>query len=118
MRYSIAELKSYLASEGYSVSTEQYADLAQGSTAGHSKSFYSGNKYVIVAISEDGDVTDIDIYLYRADGSEYSKDASSSKVAILEFEPTFSREMRVVIKNYASNTPYYKSRCKFLIFYK
>jgi hypothetical protein len=112
------ELRGLLISEGYSISTEQYADLKQGGTAGYTKTFYEGTSYVIVAISDDSDVSDVDVYLRYTDGTEYSKDTDSESLAILKFNPTYTREMRVVIKNYASRTPNYASRCRFIIAYK
>ncbi|MDR2475381.1 MAG: hypothetical protein LBD45_05940 [Bacteroidales bacterium] len=112
------EARAYLLNEGYSISTEQYADLAQGETAGHTKTFYKNSEYFIFAISDDSDVTDVDIYLNDASGSIYTKDTDTSNVAVVTFSPSFTREMRVVMKNYASNTPSYKSRCRILIAYK
>ena len=112
------ELKAYLINEGFSISTEQYADLAQGETAGHTKTFYKGTSYVIIAVSDDNDVRDVDIYLNNTNGGEYDKDTSTESYAVLKFEPSFTRDMRIVIKNYASNTPYYSSRCRFIIAYK
>lgn len=112
------EIKALLLSEGYEVSTEQYADLAQGETAGHTKTFYEGNDYIIVAVSDDDDVSDVDIYLNYTNGDNYDKDTSVDNSAILTFSPSFTREMRVVIKNYASSTPTYQSRCRFIIAYK
>lgn len=115
---SYSELKAYLKNQGYSISTEQYADLKQGETAGHTKEFYKGTSYVIVAMSEDNDVKDVDIYLNNLDGSEYLKDTDTESVAVIKFDPSFTRSMRVVVKNYRSDTPYYASRCRFIIAYK
>jgi hypothetical protein len=110
--------KSYLRENGYTISADQQADLAQGETAGHVKTFYSGNRYMIIALSDDSDVSDVDVFLYYTNGTLDSKDADTEKIAVLTFEPSYTRDMRVVVKNYASSTPRYKSKCRIIIGYK
>ena len=112
------EIKAILQNQGFSISVEQYADLAQGGTAHHDKEFYKDTEYVIIGMSDDDDVNDVDITLQSMSGEEYSKDTDSSSLALVRFEPSFSRKMRVIIKNYDSDTPSYKSRCRILIGYK
>ncbi|MDR2495655.1 MAG: hypothetical protein LBD21_00785 [Tannerellaceae bacterium] len=112
------EAKALIINNGYKIASEQYADLAQGESATYTKEFYKGNEYIIIGMSDDSDVNDVDIYLKSTDGEEYTKDADSSDVAVVRFEPSFSRSMRVVIKNYDSDTPTYESRCRILIGYK
>jgi hypothetical protein len=112
------ELKAYLISEGFSIATEQYADLKQGGTAGHNRTFYSGTSYVIVAVSDDNDVSDVDIYVNYTSGETYMKDTDPSNCAVVQFTPSFKRDMRVVIKNHTSRTPNYASRCRFIVGYK
>lgn len=112
------EVLSLLESKGYSISVEQYALLEEGEEAGHTKTFYAGTSYVIVACSDDSDVNDVDVFLNNTSGTTYDQDADSADVAVVEFNPSFTREMRVNIKNYSSETPYYASRCRFVIAYK
>ena len=109
------EAKGYIRDKGYSISAEQYADLSQGAEAGYTKTFYEGLSYIIIAMSDDADVTDVDVYLRYPSGTAYDKDADSDRLAVIHFTPTYTREMRVVVKNYASNTPNYKSKCRILI---
>ncbi len=113
-----AELKAYLRKEGYSISTEQYAYLSKGGKAGHTKKFYDGTDYAIIAYSEESGVKDIDIYLYDEDGSLLVKDTDSKKIAIVTYSPYTTREMRAVIKNYDCSSSTKKYDCKFIIAYK
>jgi hypothetical protein len=112
------QVLSLLKDKGYSISTEQVADLKQGETAYHFKTFYKNLDYVIVAMSDDDDVTDVDVYLYEEDGDEYTKDTDTKNVAVVKMSPLLTRDMKVVIKNYASNSPNYASKCRFVIAYK
>ena len=112
------ELVQKMKAEGYSVSTIQYADLYAGSSARYWKTFYSGSKYIIVAFPEESGVNDIDVYLYDDDGSLLTQDTDASPFAVLEYAPYTTRNMKVVIKNYGSNSQSYDYRCKFIIFYK
>ncbi len=112
------EAIAILKDKGYSISTEQYAYLKEGETAYNMKTFYANLDYVIVAMSDDDNVNDVDIYLYDDDGSEYSKDADSKSVAVLTVSPLVTREMKIVIKNYSSSTPDVTSKCRFVVAYK
>ena len=112
------EAIALLKDKGYSISTEQYAYLKEGETAYNLKTFYANLDYVVVAMSDDDNVNDVDIYLYDDDGSEYAKDADSKSVAVLTVSPLVTRDMKVVIKNYSSSTPGTTSKCRFVIAYK
>ncbi len=113
-----SELRAYLRKEGYSISTEQYAYLSKGEKAGHTKTFYDGTQYAIVAYSENSDVKDVDIYLYDEDGSLLVKDTDSDTFAIISYTPYTTREMRAVIKNYDSYSSTKEYKCEFIIAYK
>lgn len=113
-----AEVKAYLKKKGYSISTEQYAYLSKGEKAGHTKKFYSGLTYAIIAYSEEYGVKDIDIYLYDDDGSVLVKDTDSQKLAVVTYAPYVSRDMRVVVKNYESESSVKDYKCKIIIAYK
>jgi hypothetical protein len=112
------EYVAYLKQNGYSISAELYADLKQGASATHTKYFSSGLHYIIVACSDDGEVRDLDIYVYDNDGNVYVKDTKASSFAVVDMTLMFSRNMEVAIKNYSSNYPNYSSRCRFFIAYK
>jgi len=112
------QVLALLKDKGYSISTEQVADLKQGETAYHFKTFYKNLDYVIVAMSDDDDVSDVDVYLYEEDGDEYTKDTDTKNVAVVKMSPLVTRDMKVVIKNYASSSPNYASKCRFVVAYK
>ncbi len=112
------EMRAYLEQNGYTISKEIYADLKEGGSAYHWKTFYSGTSYVIIAYSEDYGVQDIDIYLYDNDGkSLLVRDTERDLFAIVTYEPYVTREMKVVIKNFDSVSSYRKYNCKFIIAY-
>jgi len=110
------ELKYLLTSQGYAISTEQYQYLAQGESAGHTKTFYAGTEYVIVALSNSKSVKDVDVLLLDADGTVLTKDADNGLVAVIQYSPRVTRNMRAVMKNYRSLPGSHK--CEMIIFYK
>lgn len=115
---SYREVKAYLRREGYTISNDLYADLRQGNTSYYHKTFYAGLSYIIVALSDDRDVRDVDVCLYESNGDKYECDTDTEVAAAITFSPSFQRTMRVEIINYRSNTPNYASRCRYIIAYK
>ena len=112
------EMKALLKSEGYTISEEYYSDLAEGAFFYNTKMFYTDNHYLIVALSDDADVQDVDLYLYEEDGSEYEKDTDTDAMAVIHFEPVVGRTMKMSVKNYDSDTPNYESRCWLIVAFK
>lgn len=109
--------KSLYRSYGWNIGNEQYADLSQGKSAYTIMNFTSGSHYAIIACSNDVDVTDVDVYVYLSDGTLFTKDTDSSALAIVDFNCTWSQQVKIVIKNYSSNTPNYSSRIRYFIAY-
>ena len=107
--------KNYYRSYGWNIGNEQYANLTQGYSAYTYMNFASGNTYKIVACSNDADVTDVDVYVYLADGTLFMKDTDSSALAIVTFSCTYSQQVKIVIKNYLSRTPNYASIIRYFI---
>lgn len=112
------EVKAWLRSEGYTIATEQYANITKGNTAYYWKSFSAGTEYKVIGWSEDNDVTDIDLYIYEEDDELYASDTKVDALPEIEFELLFSRDLKVVIKNTTSSTPNYESKISFIIAYK
>ncbi len=112
------ELKVLLRLDGWTISTEQYAYLKQGESAYFYKTFQNALDYIIVGISDDNDVTDIDLHLYNSDGSEYDKDDTPDAAAEIWVSPYYTGQLRLTIKNAGSNTPHYASKCRFVIAYR
>jgi len=92
-----SETIDYLKNKGYKISADQYADLKQGGSASYTKTFYEGTTYMIVGLSDDNDVQDVDIYLKRMDGTDYDKDTDTERIAVVQFSPTFTREMKKLL---------------------
>lgn len=112
------QYKTIYRSYGWYIGNEQYADLVQGSAAYTYMNFYSGYQYAIVACSNDNDVTDVDSFVYLSDGSLFMKDNDASRISIISFNCTWSQQVKIVIKNYASRTTNYASRIRYFIAYR
>jgi hypothetical protein len=112
------EVINMLTLDGYTISEERVADLKQGETAYTFKTFLGPLKYIIVGISDDPYVYDVDLQVYDGDRYTYAKDDKPNKAAVTRIYPYGTEEMEVVIKNARSYTPNYKSTCKFVIAYK
>ncbi len=110
--------KALYQSYGWNIGNEQHADLVQGGTAYTYMNFSSGNSYSVVACSNDNDVTDVDAFIYLSDGSLFMKDANTSCISIISFSCTWTQQVKIVIKNYASRTPNYASRIRYFIAWK
>lgn len=116
--YTYNFVKGFLIGEGYSICEDKYCASAQGESCYLYRTFYSNTTYKIVAFSDDGDVTDVDLYLYYANGTEYARDADRSSLATITIAPYTSTYLEVFWKNYASNSPRYKSNVYLLVGYK
>ena len=112
------ELKNYYINYGYSIGLEQYANVTEGMTAYINVKFYPNTSYVIVAMSDDNDVLDVDIFTYYTSGNLFMKDNDNSSVAIVSFNCYSESSLKVVIKNYSSRTPRYASCLRYFIAYK
>jgi len=110
--------KQTLIDNGYTIADDKYCDLSEGQTCKAFHTFYHGNDYKVVAFSNDGDVTDIDVYLYDADGDVVDKDADATDLAVVNFSPTKTGEYKIIWKNYASNSPKTESRVRCFVAYK
>jgi len=110
--------KKTLEDQGYTIAEDKYCDLSEGQTCKTTHTFYHGNDYKVVAFSNDGNVTDIDVYLYDSDGDQVDKDVDATDLAVVNFSPAKSGEYKIVWKNYASNTPKTESRVRCFVVYK
>jgi hypothetical protein len=112
------EVRGALIDSGWNISADQQASLVEGGSAYYYKTFYAGYQYGILAFSDDSDVQDVDIYAYYSDGTLFMKDTSIANYAILDFNCYSDTTLKIVIKNYKSNTPSYASICRFFVAYK
>ena len=114
------QVVNLIKSKGYSLSVNQgdgYVDLKQGEVGFVWKEFYNGDNYMVVAFSDDDDVTDMDLFIEDEDGDVISKDDDASSVAVVTYTPSKDRKLKVRYKNTRSGTPAYESRCRLLIAY-
>jgi hypothetical protein len=104
--------------KGWSVGNQMKVNLSQGQTGYEYRTFYAGLKYVIVASSDDESVTDVDLYLYESDGTTLlRKDTETSALAVIEFTPSTTKRLQIIIKNHASATPNFESTHRFIVAY-
>lgn len=109
------EMRAKIRDAGYSIYEEKTYNLKKGATASYTRTFYSSTQYAIVAISEDTDVSDIDIMLYETSGDLYKQDTEADATPIVDFAPSVTRSMKVVVKNYNTSTPNYASPVRLII---
>lgn len=102
---------------GYNIGTEQYGTASQGNTVYSWLDFNPGD-YMILALSDDSDVKDVDIFVYDEYGNLVIKDADDSPVAAVAFHCDYYKRYKVVMKNYKSNDPNYASILRFYVAYK
>ena len=117
---TIYEVKGYLTGLGYTVDDKNIWSkaLTQDDYFFCYKHFSPGLEYVIFAISEDGDVQDLDVYIYNSDGSVFKKDNDYSNIGLIEYSPTIDITRKCVVKNFKSNDPYYPSKCWLVVAYR
>lgn len=111
-------VKGFVMGLGYNIRDEYYCDLKEGGICTTTFKFYKGSSYKIVAFSEDEDVQDVDLEIVSLSGTVLYKDSSPKDLAVVGFSPSYDRSLKVRVKNYDSDTPYYKSRVRFIIAYK
>lgn len=116
--WSYSQVKNMLLADGYTISQELYADLQEGGTTYKWKTYTEGNDYIIVAVSDDDDVLDLDLYLYNSNLDLYDSDDERDDIAIIHYSPYYTKQMKVVVKNSSSYNAGYAHRCKFIIAYK
>lgn len=114
------EIKALMKSQGYTISTTQFAEISQGNTMYHWKQFSADLDYAIYAFPEVKGVEDVDIYLYDSDGETLLRKSvtSGSKYEVLNYTPLLTRDMKIVVKNYKSESATSTYKIKFIVFYK
>ena len=110
--------QAYWTNLGYTIGLEQEANIIQGGTAYCNVTFQYGYDYEVIGLSDDADVTDLDLAIYYLDGTLWTQDNDNSNIALINVVPSRTITMKVVIKNYSSRTPNYASKCYFFIAYK
>ena len=103
---------------GYTIADEMKVNISEGMTGYSYRKFYGSLKYAVFAISEDKDVIDLDVYVYNEDGEVVEKDADESDIAVVSFKTGYDTDGKIVIKNYKSKDPDYKSLCRYVVAYK
>lgn len=108
-------IKQTLENHDYTIVKDIYGNIAQGETVYYWKTFYANTTYAIYGFSEDDNINDLDIEVQYDDGTTYMNDNGSDDEPVVVFTPSYTRTMKVILKNYSSDTPYDESRCDFLI---
>ncbi len=112
------DLKTLYRGYGYSIGAEEMVTLSEGQLGYTNLKFRAGYVYSIVAMSDDCDVVDVDIFTYYPNGDLFMKDSDTSNLAIVSFECTGTNQLKIMIKNYNSLTPTYSSTFRYFVAYK
>ena len=117
------DIRNFIVNLGYTVDENTnvwHQDLTEKNWFYNYKTYYYGKSYILVAFSQDEDVTDIDLWLCDLDGvSTFKKDTDIENIAILYFNPAETYyNMKTIVQNYKSNYPSYSSTCWLIIGYK
>lgn len=111
-------LKEFYRGLGYTIGIEQHGDAVQSGTVYSYLKFNSGFEYIIVAIPDDADVLDIDLFTYYDNGLVFLQDNDNTNLALVRFTCTYTSNLKIVAKNYRSITPSYASKIRYFVAYK
>lgn len=103
---------------GYSIGQEWNCPLKEGQYFTKTFKFDEGVNFDIVALSEDGDVRDVDMEILSPYGTPLLKDTRSDNYAEVNFTPDYTRSLTIKVKNYSSDAPNYASTVYFIVAYK
>jgi len=103
---------------GYSIGQEWHSQLKEGQYFTKEFTFNEGVNFDIIALSEDGDVQDVDMAIFNPGGERVAKDTRTDNYAEVNFTPSYTRDLTVEVKNYRSYTPNYASTVYFIVAYK
>ena len=112
------DLKALYLSYGYTIGLEEEGYVSQGNSAFTHVVFKPGVSYSLVAMSDDLDVLDLDIYVYYASGNLYVKDDDNHRIAVVNFNLNYEHTFKIVVKNYSSNTPNYRYKVRYFVAYR
>ncbi|MBS1521821.1 MAG: hypothetical protein JST50_12540 [Bacteroidetes bacterium] len=116
--YAYTYIKNYAQGMGYGIGQEWNAGLEQGQYFTKTFTFNAGVQYDIIALSDDGNVLDVDIEILTPSGYLYDRNSRTGKFAEVVFTPTYDRTLTIKVRNCGSETPYYASRVYFMVAYK
>lgn len=109
------KIKQVFINDGFSINAEYGYKLSQGNGFYNEVTLKKGIKYMIVACTDDKDINDIDILLCDLNGNILDKDTDISNLATIILTPIENTTYKIIVKNYSSNTPTYKSMCYLFI---
>ena len=111
--------KKMVIDEGWIFSDDKKMHLKQGETDYGIYKLQPGKEYKIYCMSDDGDVTDGDIWVYNYETKELmGKDVDNARMGIVNITDGKETIVQVIGKNITSKTPGYQSRFYILVVYK
>lgn len=118
LKSKVANAAVLLVSEGYELSTTAVDKLSKGESYIGTKTFYGGNEYAIIAVSEYG-IEDLDIEItYGTRTITEDDDTGDEGVAIVEFYNSYDRRLKIKVKNYDSLNNYRDYDIAIIVAYK
>lgn len=112
------KVRQMLADKGYTIGKTESQYLSVGKNFTKTLNFEKNTEYIVVAFSDDDDVTDIDLYITKSDGEEYKRDNDRSSVSVVSFHAYEDRDLTLKITNYASNDHENRSKVWYVVGYK
>ena len=116
--YTYNFVRNYAQGMGYGIGQEWNSQLQQGQYFTKTFTFDRNVQYDIIALSEDGNVLDVDMEVLTPSGALYDRNTRSGRFAEVTFTPGYDRTLTILVKNNSSNTPYNASKVYFLVAYK
>lgn len=111
-------IRNYAQGMGYNIGQEWNSQLQEGQYFTKTFTFDRNVQYDIIALSEDGNVLDVDMEILTPSGYVYDSNNRSSRFAEVVFTPSYDRTLTIKVKNCSSCSPYYASKVYFIVAYR
>ena len=91
-------------SYGYTLEDSISYKLKSGSAIDKLKKFEKNSEYFIVAFTEENEIKDMDLYIYSETNRAIAKDIEYGPMGVITYKPYISKELKVNVKNFESES--------------
>ncbi|MBX7242592.1 MAG: hypothetical protein K1X92_12695 [Bacteroidia bacterium] len=102
---------------GYAPKTMQYGKLKEAEAMFRDFMFEKGKSYFVVAYGEEG-VLDVDVEMLNNLNQVLAKDKDSEPLALIKYEPAENQYLKIIVKNFNSQSRNHPYVIKYLIYHK
>ncbi len=102
---------------GYSPKTMQYGKLKESEAMFREFMFEKDKSYFVIAYGEEG-VLDVDIEMLNNMNQILTKDKDSEPLALVKYDPSENQYLKIIVKNFNSQSRNHAYVIKYLIYYK